>query len=98
MAKSPFSLSNGSELRELIAEAGFQDISIHPAVKTIRFPSTDEFVLRYAAGSALGTAIANANDDARAALLAEVAAKLRSTVDDQGLGFPIESNMVLARA
>jgi hypothetical protein len=55
-------------------------------------------VLRYAAGSALGTAITNANDDARAALLAEMAAKLRSTVDDQGLGFPIESNMVLARA
>src|SRR4051812_3685866 len=58
MTTGPFSLSNGSELRELIAEAGFQDISIHPAVKTIRFPSTDEFVLRYAAGSALGTAIA----------------------------------------
>ena len=98
MTTGPFSLSNGSELRALIAEAGFQDISIHLAVKTIRFPSTDEFVLRYAAGSALGTAITNTNDDARAALLAEIAAKLRSTVDDQGLGFPIESNMVLARA
>jgi ubiquinone/menaquinone biosynthesis C-methylase UbiE len=98
MNTGPFSLSHGSELRALIDEAGFQDISIHPAVKTIRFPSTDEFVLRYAAGSALGTAITNSNDDARAALLAETAAKLRSTVDDQGLGFPIESNMVLARA
>jgi len=98
MTTGPFSLSNGSELRALIAEAGFQDISIHPAVKTIRFPSPDEFVLRYAAGSALGTAITNANDNSRVALLAEIAAKLRSTVDDQGLGFPIESNMVLARA
>ena len=98
MTTGPFSLSNGSELRALIAEAGFQDISIHPAVKTIRFPSTDEFVLRYATGSALGTAITNANDNSRVALLAEIAAKLRSTVDDQGLGFPIESNMVLARA
>jgi hypothetical protein len=68
------------------------------SVKTIRFPSAHEFVLRYAASSALGSVITNANDDARAALLAEIAAKLRSTVDDQGLCFPIESNMVLARA
>ena len=98
MTTGPFSLSNGSELRELIAEAGFQDISIHPAIKSIRFSSTDEFVLRYATGSALGTAITNANDNSRVALLAEIAAKLRSNVDDQGLGFPIESNMVLARA
>jgi hypothetical protein len=54
-------------------------------------------VLRYAAGSALGGAIANANDHARAALLAEVAANLRSAIDDQGLVFPIENRIVIAR-
>ena len=35
--------------------------------------------------------------NARAALLAELAAKMRAACDDQGLGLPIEANLVLAR-
>jgi hypothetical protein len=54
-------------------------------------------VLRYAAGSALASPIAEASDDARAALLAEVGLALRSYVDAGTLAFPIESNIVVAR-
>ena len=41
--------------------------------------------------------VAGADDNARAALLAEVAERLQPYVDDQGLEFPIESNIVIAR-
>jgi hypothetical protein len=65
-------------------------------VKTLRYPSPDEFVRRYVAGSALAGPVAAAADDARAALLTEVNAGLRSYVDDEGLAFPIESNVAVA--
>ena len=38
----------------------------------------------------------SADDDFRAAFLADVKAKLQPYVDDQGLAFPIESNVALA--
>ncbi len=97
MTSGPFALGNIEELRALIAGASFKDITIRPAVKTLRYPSPDEFVLRYAAGSPLASAVASADDNARAALLSEIGAKLRSYIDDQGLAFPIESNIVIAR-
>jgi hypothetical protein len=93
MTSGPFALSSAEELRTLIAGANFSDIAIRPAAKIVRYPSPDEFVLRYAAGSALAGPVTSADDNARAALLAEVNAKLQSYVDEQGLAFPIESNL-----
>jgi len=72
LKSGPFGLSTTEELRKLIAGAGFRDISIRTAAKVLRYPSSDEFVLRYAAGSALAGAVANVGDDARTALLTEV--------------------------
>jgi len=97
MTGGPFSLSDPELLRTALATAGFRDITIQPAQKILRFPSPDEFVLRYAAGSALGGAIASVDNDARAAFIANVSTRLQSYVDDQGLAFPIESNIALAR-
>ena len=97
LTAGPFSLSAAQELRALLAGATFKDLTLEPAVKTLRFPSPEAFVLRYAAGSALASALAPADGQARAALLAEVATKLQSAMDRQGLGFPIEANLVMAR-
>jgi ubiquinone/menaquinone biosynthesis C-methylase UbiE len=98
LRSGPFGLSSSEELRRLVAAAEFKDIIVRPATKVLRYPSSDEFVLRYAAGSALAGAVAGAEDNARAALLAEVAERLlQPYLDNQGLGFPIESNIVVAR-
>ena len=97
MTGGPFSLSDPELLRTAIATAGFGDITIRPSKKILRFPSPDEFVLRYAAGSALGGVVAGVDNDARAAFIADVSKRLQSFVDDQGLAFPIESNIALAR-
>jgi ubiquinone/menaquinone biosynthesis C-methylase UbiE len=92
MTSGPFGLSNPNQLRALVA-----GITIRPAEKVLRYPSPDAFVLRYVAGSALAGPVAGADDRARAALLADVNARLQRYVDDDGLAFPIESNVVVAR-
>ena len=97
MTSGPFGLNDTQQLHGLIAAAGFNQITIHPAAKVLRFPSPKEFVLRYVAGSALSGPLSAASEAGRAALLAEAQAALRSYVDDQGLVFPIESNFALAR-
>jgi ubiquinone/menaquinone biosynthesis C-methylase UbiE len=97
MTAGPFGLSDAEELRAMIAEAGFEAVTIHPTVKILRYPSPEAFVLRYAAGSALAGPIAEAGDDARAVLLAEVGAALQPYVEAGTLAFPIESNIVVAR-
>jgi SAM-dependent methyltransferase len=97
MTAGPFGLSNSEALRTLTAEASFSDITVRPILKTLRFPSTDEFVTRYVSGSALANFVAGVDDDSRAALLTDVKAKLQLYVDDQGLAFPIESNVAVAR-
>jgi len=96
LPSGPFGLGQAEEVRALVAGAGFRDIAIRPAVKTLRYSSPEEFVRCYVAGSALAGPVAAAADDERAALLAEVNAGLRSYVDDRGLAFPIESNVAVA--
>ena len=96
MTSGPFGLSSAEELRRLVVGARFTDISVRPDAKVLRYPSSDEFVLRYVAGSALAAAMAGADEAARSALLAEVAERLQSYVDEHGLAFPIESNIVTA--
>ena len=97
MTSGPFGLSDPEALRTVVAGASFCEITIRPVVKILRFPSPEEFVLRYVAGSALASLVGDADDDARAALRTEVNAGLQSYVDDQGLAFPIESNVAVAR-
>jgi hypothetical protein len=54
-------------------------------------------VLRYVAGSALGGFYAIANESAQSALLDDVSQALSQYVDDRGLAFPIECNLLVAR-
>ena len=98
LASGPFSLCNTDELRTLIAGGNFQDIVIRRATKTLHYASLEEFVLSYVSGSALAGIVGGVDESARAALLTEVCTKLARAIDDQGLRFPIETNIVTARA
>jgi ubiquinone/menaquinone biosynthesis C-methylase UbiE len=98
LASGPFSLSDADELRTLIAGANFRDIAIRRATKTLRYASVEEFVLGYVSGSALAGVVGDVDESARAALLAEMGAKLAPAIDDQGMRFPIETNIAVARA
>ena len=96
--QGPFALGSADDLRTLITGAGFSDVVLRPATKTLRFPSPEEFVGRYVAATPLAAVVAKASADARAALITEVSAALKSSVDHQGLAFPIEAHLVLAHA
>jgi hypothetical protein len=95
--QGPFSLGSADDLRTLITGTGFRDVALQSASKALRFPSPEEFVRRYVAATPLAAMVAKASDDARAALITEVSAALKSAVDHQGLAFPIEANLALAR-
>lgn len=96
--QNPFALGSAEELRTLLTGAGFGDVVLRPAVKALRFPSPEEFVRLYVAATPLAGVVAQANDDARAALIAEVSAALKPYVDPQGLAFPIETHLAVAYA
>jgi ubiquinone/menaquinone biosynthesis C-methylase UbiE len=98
LMQAPFSLGDAEELRALVGGAGFRDVEIRPAAKTLRFPSVDEFVQWYVAGSPLAGPVARADDRARAALVAEVRDQVRAHVSRDGLTFPIENHLTVAHA
>ena len=81
----------------LVANANFRDVDIRTATKMLEYPSPQDFVLRYVAGSALGGFFATANESAQSALLEDISLALSKYVDNQGLAFPIESNLLIAR-
>jgi SAM-dependent methyltransferase len=97
LMQSPFTLGDAEELRALVGGAGFRAVEIRPATKTLRFPSVDEFVQWYVAGSILAGSVSRADDRARSALVAEMRDQLRAHVGPDGLAFPIENHLTVAR-
>lgn len=95
--RAPFSLSEGEELRTLVAGAGFQDITIRPVAGTVRFPSAARFVQDYVAGSPLADHVAKVPNEARAALVSEVGDALTSYLAGGVLTFPIEAHLASAK-
>jgi hypothetical protein len=95
---TPFALGDAEALRALVVGAGFGEVIIRPVVKVLRFPSAEAFVQRYIAGVApLAQMVAQADDQARAALLREVSAAVQAYVDADGLAMPKASHLVTAR-
>jgi SAM-dependent methyltransferase len=94
--REPFTLPERSVLLSLLAGAGFGDLVIDVAVRTAHFPTPDAFVEFLMAGRMAG-AVATLGDDARAALLEDVRIALRPYRDGDGLAFPMESHVAVAR-
>lgn len=95
--RAPFALADADELRGLIAAAGFRDITIRTAPGPVRFPSVTRFVQDYVAGSPLAGHVAKASDEARAALMSEVADALKSQLVAGALTFPIAAHLASAK-
>lgn len=95
--RAPFSLPDAEELRSLIARAGFRDVTIHSASKTLRFPSPEEFVQQYVSGSPLAGPVAQVSGVARSALLEDMRKGLRQYQTVDSVAFPIEAHLVTAR-
>jgi SAM-dependent methyltransferase len=96
--RGPFGLADESMLRGLLVDAGFRDVSIRSAVRTLEFPSIDAFAIRYLSASPLAGVVAQLHDEAREQLLARVRTGLGSHVTGDGLRFPTESHLTTATA
>jgi len=95
--RAPFALANAEELRALMAEQGFGEITIASVAGSVCFPSVSRFVQDYTRGSPLSGHVAKVSDEARTALVNEVRAELISYVAGDGLKFSIKAHLVSAR-
>jgi SAM-dependent methyltransferase len=94
--REPFTLRSAEELANLLAGAGFRDVTIRHVVRTAHFASVEDFV-GYLLASRLAGAVALMDDTARAALLADARAALADCVEPAGFTFPMEAHLAHAR-
>jgi ubiquinone/menaquinone biosynthesis C-methylase UbiE len=97
MMRSPFPSLSADELRNLITGAGFRDVKIFLGIGPVRYPSVEELVHQEAASSPLAEPILSLKDDVRAALVRDVGEALRTYTDDDGIVFPAETYLAVAR-
>lgn len=97
-AGAAFSLGDARALRALLEGGGFRDIRIRSEVRMSRFPSAEAFVRAAVANAPtiLGP-LAAQGEAGLAQIVAEVAADLATSLDDEGLAFPQASNIAVAR-
>jgi hypothetical protein len=96
--RAAFILGDAPALRALVADAGFREIHIRLRSRLTRWPSLEDYVFGYLAGSPMAPAVAALDDTARTAMLEHITAALQSYVDDDGLAAPWESHVVTAHA
>jgi SAM-dependent methyltransferase len=98
VALPPFSFGDARELRRLLTEAGFRDISIRADVKMSRYSSAEVFVRSAVVGapSMLGP-LAEKGEAELEQIVADVADALATSEDDDGLAFPQATNIAIAR-
>lgn len=96
--RSPFSLGNAQELRNLLQQAGFLNTTIKIGIGTVRFQSVDQFVSLYAKGTPLSAHVSHIGEQDYSAMVENVRSELGSYVDDEGLAFPIEGHLAAATA
>jgi ubiquinone/menaquinone biosynthesis C-methylase UbiE len=97
MMRSPFSSLSADELRDLITGAGFREVRIFLGIGPVRYPSAEEFVRWEGASSPLAGPIGALRDDVRTALIQDVGEALRTYTDDNGIVFPTETYLTVAR-
>ncbi len=99
MARSPFGLSDASELAQAISAAGFRDVVVEDETIECIWASHPDFALRAIEAGPIASVFAAAQDTAQRKVLDAVAARLapHATVDGR-LRMAMTSNMAFARA
>ena len=99
----PYSFSDADALRTLFVDAGFRDIRLEIVRRQNPTPSIDEFIEMTIRGvSAAIPVLARATDEERAAAISsvrqEIADEIAAVRVGEGLDYPMESHIVVARA
>lgn len=97
LSLAPFGLSDPAVLRALFAEAGFREISLRSSSITRRVEPTQEWLLQYSSGLPYAESIVGMEHAARAAMLREIATKLKDHWAIDSFAVPCEVHFVFAR-
>lgn len=97
MMASPFAFGDADRLREVARDAGLLDVRVVVAHGSERFPSVAALVRQEAASSPLAAELAAVDPAVRGALVADLEERLRPWVDDEGICFSNETDVLTAR-
>lgn len=95
--RSPFPSLNADKLRDLFIGAGFRDVHISIGIGPVRYPSAEEFLRLEAVSSPLAAPIGVLADNVREALIRDLSEALVEYTDDDGIIFPAEIYLAVAR-
>ncbi|WP_404437495.1 methyltransferase domain-containing protein [Bradyrhizobium daqingense] len=96
--RAPFGLADADELSRLVGAADFKDITVQRRVGAIDFPSVEQFVVSYVAGSPLASHVSQASESAREHLTEDIKFALGKYAGSSGLSFPIAAHLLTATA
>lgn len=95
--RSPYALGETDRLRDLLASAGFADVTARIVITPFRFPSAAAFLRAETASSPLGDLAPQLEPAARQALLDDLARTLAPLTDDDGVVFPFQTIVMTGR-
>lgn len=85
------------EIRRLMIDAGFRDVSIRVSRRDAHLPAPDKFVLCHLASTPVAPVIAEADSETRENIGARVFEQLQSYANGNGVTYPEETHLVTAR-
>jgi ubiquinone/menaquinone biosynthesis C-methylase UbiE len=97
MMRSPFPSLSADELRELITGAGFREVRIILGIGPVRYSSVQELFRQEAASSPLARSLLSLKDRVHKALIQDLGEALQVYTDDEGIVFPAETYLAVAR-
>jgi ubiquinone/menaquinone biosynthesis C-methylase UbiE len=97
MMRSPFPAWDREHLRALVSAGGFREVQVRFDIGYVRFPSVEALLRREAASSPLAAALSSLQPSAWAALVGDLESSLSEFLDDDGIVFPIQTFVALAR-
>ena len=96
VALAAWALGDPKDVRQIISEAGFEDVHIRLQILQIRYPSAEQFVLGFMQSMPAASAIAALEESTRNTMLHEIVEALEPYTDDDGIAAPMECNVVTA--
>jgi ubiquinone/menaquinone biosynthesis C-methylase UbiE len=94
--REPFALADLDELSGLLRTVEFSTLEMHTKTLPARFPPASDFV-DYQLGGRLANAVSTLSDETRTALVAALREAFEPYVSPEGLVFPMEAHVVVAR-
>ena len=92
-----FRLGDPQALQTMLESSGFQDVRLRREQRVACFPSAERFARWVVVGSVLGRTGVQVRDESMAAIVDEVDHALRAYTRPEGLAFPMEAHLAVAK-